>query len=477
MATNIEDYDPLRPSGTLSSEHTDSYFLGVDVGERTDMPAGAEIGRGLGDQVMLLEGLGEEYAEEFTATGFDPTGELFGGGMSHGERQKNLETLIRNRRAIVVEARDHRMGVERQITAHDKQIVDVLQPRLRCALGMRDHRKAADLKGQIQKLEVARAALAGTALAYAKTEAVAIALTKNAKAQAHLLELAAMAQKKGKKREAMVLAQAFAQIGRHSAKVKDLRRRQVKHFRRQTAYAKLAVAKAVAVEARRRVNVLTQAPRTPARDQAIAAERATLTRSLVEARKAAENLPGVMIRPEFGIEHRAAMARGLGDLGDALGWSVEGALSTVASGVTGGLKTAGGAISSEAKKIGHEVEAGVKKVGKAAKDLVKKGACFLASHPQVLEAAGTAGSGAVGGGGVGGQQAGDVAAALLSKACPSDHAQERAGVQQPSGGGGMVDANRKPSPKSKALLEPPKSKALPVMIAGGGAAVLLFALL
>ena len=440
--------------------------------------------------------------------------------MNVKERAKEIRDLVSERRKASCEARAERQILTTRVGVYDKLLTRELLPALRTAIVARNAQKTEALVAQIGKTEAAREASAVRALNYAKTEALANVLTRNARTQLNTLSLATAAAQAGNPAAAKVLLAASKEVGANSTKLKKIRVKQIAAFTKRTAEQKNLLATAVAREAQVKIAVLAKQPMTAAVAQRLSTEKARLAiakkvvaatpRPISSGLGSYGGLGADAIRTDNRINPATGQAAGrlisdwssqnayVGNAtisGAALAlynkevaknpkvrtgesyFQVARSPDLVAAGkapllrinyaiATKTIKIVAGRMGTALETLGAAVE----KVGGAVKDLLKKGACLITSNPAVMEAAASAAAGAAAGP-VGAKAAQTEQGKAATKAV-TDKLRSAAGC-----GGGGAATGAADAPSTDAPKVPEKKSFLPIVAAGGGAAALLFLLL
>ena len=306
----------------------------------------------------------------------------------------------------------------------------------------------AALKQQIKARKVA----AGTAIRFAKAQAVAAVALKNADAQQGLLDVAQKLAAQGKVEQTLPVIAAAQQIEDDTKTMRNLREQQVEKWAGQSADADLPP------------EISGEAP--------------------------ADEGEG------SGDEGYPSEEGGGDESGGDEGYQSEEGGGDEMEGLEGkywdAIKSVGKAV---AKPLGKTVKKLTDKALSTAKSMIQKGACKLSKNPAVLKAAASAGAafavtvvggpaaGVVGAkaGAMAGKAAGSTISKLLGKACPGGTKQEAA-VPPVVTAQGVLPASTlttiTPVVEAPATAAPAEKKGIsPIAIAVPGAAALLYFLL
>lgn len=417
---------------------------------------------GLGEDVMLLEAMGENVPSAPENV------------MNYGDRKAKLRDLADKRRQAICKAGIERDKALDRVFRYDR-VLAMLGGQLKAT---NDKATADDLITRIKKMGALRDIVSGNAVRFSKVQALGQVMLKSATTELNFLILSEIASKRGLANEAAILLAAADKCASNDIHYGDLRKKQIGNWGAQTADAKLRALNALAAQVAQDIARLTGTQVSAA----LAGEKQRQLENLrVKQEKINNKLEEVKSQVvQSGItqsqasaatnatpvEQKAALSSALMGLEGELGWSISGALNSVGNAV----KSAAGAAVD-----------GVKAAAQAGYDLAKAGACALANNPKVLGAITSAAGTAVapGAGTAAGAAAAGPAASVLKGACPASTAAPLPPTIPPvtfmTMSGQVQGSTAKNIIQVQAAQK--KSIALPVAIGVGGAGIIAALLL
>ena len=367
----------------------------------------------LGDEIMMLEGLGAEV--HLMPTGQVKTVRVH----QHSPAAKKvailkvpssktvdkLDSLIFTRKVAAAKIKIAQDDAMKRVHVYDHTIRQ-LAPKYVAAKSSGNQASADQIGAQIAKLNLLRSIVGDRAVKFAKTAGVAHILTVNAATQKTLIVAAQNQAAAGRHPQAQVLLQAAQKLVDQSNEVKQVREQQIRSWSVATQANTAAAADLLSKQATRTLaqESAKQVPygQREAHEQKLNYYRQLAARFRNRAEEARSSMTAEEAQSLY-FDLTKAEREGM----------VANAYFTVIDGL-GGLddfgnifKDIGHWVSNAAKDVGHAISNVAKGVGK----ILGKGACLLATNPAVMGAVG----GAVGG--PAGQVASGVATSLAQNAC------------------------------------------------------------